>query len=282
MFFGCFLSSWFTLNASRGHSCASFSHIKTKKVYHLLDFPISQTERESIEIELSNLDKQKMLLNWNELLNLKPDDPRYSRFQDLREVIEWARVKASGTIKSAPNWITKAIAKANWDHADKLVYSWASNGVPIDKDKLMQIMKVINEKPDVMRTTKIGTYKSVDGATSYFDYIPPQDVEAALSEFLVWYQRNKSKMHPIELAARAHQRLTSAHVPMDGSGRFSRMVQDWILQANGFPPATYETPEQSFTAIYADCEANCSNVDAVRSTIRAVQRTLSSISSQLK
>jgi len=66
---------------------------------------------------------------------------------------------------------------------------------------------------------------------------PPIFIElnALLNEFSEWYQKEKNKLHPVELAALVHLRFVTIHPFTDGNGRISRLMMNFILKKNKFP-----------------------------------------------
>lgn len=87
-------------------------------------------------------------------------------------------------------------------------------------------------KPDI--AGKIRTHQV---AISGSRFIPPTPVEVQplLREFFRWYDRNKSSLHPVELAAAVHMRFVTVHPFADGNGRMSRLLMNFILQKHGYP-----------------------------------------------
>jgi Fic family protein len=63
----------------------------------------------------------------------------------------------------------------------------------------------------------------------------PIELNALLRNFFKWYDRNKTKIHPVELSALAHLKFVSIHPFVDGNGRMSRLIMNSILNKNGFP-----------------------------------------------
>jgi len=90
----------------------------------------------------------------------------------------------------------------------------------------------IETKPDI--AGRIRTYKV---AISGSRFMPPTPVEVQplLREFFRWYDRNKSSLHPVELAAAVHLRFVTVHPFADGNGRMSRLLMNFILQKHGYP-----------------------------------------------
>jgi len=87
-------------------------------------------------------------------------------------------------------------------------------------------------KPDI--AGKIRKYQvAIHGSK----FMPPLPVEVfpMLTEFFQWYNKNKNKSHPVELAAIAHLKLVTIHPFGDGNGRISRLVMNFILNWRKYP-----------------------------------------------
>lgn len=67
------------------------------------------------------------------------------------------------------------------------------------------------------------------------DYVAPdwQDVEDLMKELIIFIE--KSKVSPIELAARAHYKFERIHPFGDGNGRIGRLLMNHILWHAGYP-----------------------------------------------
>lgn len=63
----------------------------------------------------------------------------------------------------------------------------------------------------------------------------PVEVNPLLDEFFKWYQGQKNRLHPVELAALVHYRFVSVHPFGDGNGRISRLMMNFVLAKHGFP-----------------------------------------------
>jgi len=87
-------------------------------------------------------------------------------------------------------------------------------------------------KPDIA-----GKVRAHQVAISGSRFMPPSPVEiqALLREFFRWYDRNKSSLHPVELAASVHLRFVTVHPFADGNGRMSRLLMNFVLRKHGFP-----------------------------------------------
>ena len=54
-----------------------------------------------------------------------------------------------------------------------------------------------------------------------------------MEDFFKWY--NKNKIHPVELAAKAHYKFVKIHPFGDGNGRISRLIMNFILSKYKYP-----------------------------------------------
>jgi len=114
-------------------------------------------------------------------------------------------------------------------------------------------------KPDM--AGKIRKYPvSISGSK----FMPPLAVEVypMLAEFFRWYNKNKNKLHPIELAAMAHLKFVTIHPFGDGNGRISRLVMNFILHRKKYP--MLDIPYEGRNSYYNALE---------RSQLRQVDRT---------
>jgi len=68
-------------------------------------------------------------------------------------------------------------------------------------------------------------------------FTPPSPVELAvlLKEFFDWYNKNKNKISPVELAALTHLKFVTIHPFTDGNGRMSRLMMNFVLNRSGYP-----------------------------------------------
>jgi len=71
------------------------------------------------------------------------------------------------------------------------------------------------------------------------DFIPPHSshIDLLMRRFLDWLNDPENMLlHPVRFAALAHYKLVYIHPFTDGNGRTSRLLMNWILMQNGFPP----------------------------------------------
>lgn len=68
-----------------------------------------------------------------------------------------------------------------------------------------------------------------------FEATPAPYVKADMDILLKWYEENK-KTHPLTLATIFHHKFEKIHPFMDGNGRTGRMLLNYILLQNNYPP----------------------------------------------
>jgi len=80
-----------------------------------------------------------------------------------------------------------------------------------------------------LRTTQVYVAKHVPP--------PPSQLQELMSQFLAWLNHpNSVAMHPIRYAALAHYHLVYIHPFLDGNGRTSRLLMNFLLMQAGYPP----------------------------------------------
>lgn len=108
-----------------------------------------------------------------------------------------------------------------------------------EKDLSLQVVLLWHKrlfegtKPDIA-----GRIREHQVAISGSRFMPPMpsEVQPLLREFFRWYNRSKTSLHPVELAATVHLKFVTIHPLTDGNGRISRLLMNFILQRHGFPP----------------------------------------------
>jgi fido (protein-threonine AMPylation protein) len=71
---------------------------------------------------------------------------------------------------------------------------------------------------------------------SNFDATPAKYVKTDMDLLLKWFKENNKKLHPLVLAIIFHHKFEKIHPFADGNGRTGRMVANYILLKNNYPP----------------------------------------------
>ena len=114
----------------------------------------------------------------------------------------------------------------------------------INKRNLLEIHRLILKSID---SENAGVYRKVPVRISGSAHTPPQPylIEKMMEDFFYHYERQKNKLHPIILAAEMHERLATIHPFVDGNGRTSRLLMNFILLKNGYTLAILKGDTQS-------------------------------------
>ena len=141
----------------------------------------------------------------------------------------------------------------NHQHAIDYIKELASKKQTISERDVLQIHQLILQSID---NQNAGKYRNVQVLISGAKHIPPQPflVPKQMEELFIWYNENKTILHPIELSAEMHERLVTIHPFIDGNGRTSRLLMNLILLQNGFPIAILKGDTESRLKYYGALE----------------------------
>tara|TARA_Y100000310_G_scaffold338995_1_gene430260 strand:+ start:1040 stop:1984 length:945 start_codon:yes stop_codon:yes gene_type:complete len=99
---------------------------------------------------------------------------------------------------------------------------------------LLKVNKILTKNTGVLYGGRIRFFEvQIFGSK----HVPPkhEELNKHLLNMFKWYSANKNKIHPFELAAMIHAKLTWIHPFEDGNGRTSRAIMNFILMKKGFP-----------------------------------------------
>ena len=74
-----------------------------------------------------------------------------------------------------------------------------------------------------------------------FKATPTPYVKTDMDLLLEWYEKNRNKLHPLVLAIIFHHKFEKIHPFFDGNGRTGRMLMNYILIQNNYPPIVIHT-----------------------------------------
>ena len=144
---------------------------------------------------------------------------------------------------------------------------------PLSEAFIRELNKTILVRPfwkdavtDVGQPTRmevrIGEYKSrpnhVQTATGeIFYYATPEETPIMMKELVEWYndEADKKQLSPIELAALLHYRYIRIHPFEDGNGRISRLLVNYVLIRNNYPPIIIQSKDKdNYLRILHQCD----------------------------
>jgi Fic family protein len=100
------------------------------------------------------------------------------------------------------------------------------------------------------RLISIGDYKSHPNSVrlstgEMFHYATPEETPRKMAELVTWYRKASAEQHPLLAAARLHYDFVRIHPFDDGNGRVSRLLMNYHLLRNGFPPVVIKSADKN-------------------------------------
>ena len=221
---------------SNAASCLGQLTENTRSIERWLDRPYRGDISHSLSKRWFDIERRSQKVNWL-AFRKHAQNPVFLEIQRLRS-------QGSATIyiqNNALHGISDAFEQAllNWNEAEQKVVEWVEAAQPITFGRLQWINQKIHDHaaPSWITSGALRTYeqKFMGGHVP----VSAGDVLPALQRFEVWFQGAEKRLHPIQVAAEAYQRLILIHPFADGNGRSIRLLLDWILQRHGFPPAAF-------------------------------------------
>ncbi|MCK4650050.1 Fic family protein [Candidatus Pacearchaeota archaeon] len=82
--------------------------------------------------------------------------------------------------------------------------------------------------------------------------VPKEELRNYLKDFIEWYKENQNKFKPLVLAAILHNQFEHIHPFQDGNGRVGRLLLNYILLKNNYPPINImlEDRQEYYKSLY--------------------------------
>jgi Fic family protein len=79
-----------------------------------------------------------------------------------------------------------------------------------------------------------------------FHYASPEETPAKMNELMNWLRMvsSEGKLHPAQIAAQLHYDFVRIHPFDDSNGRTSRLLMNYVLLRNGFPPVIIKASDK--------------------------------------
>jgi Fic family protein/DNA-binding XRE family transcriptional regulator len=121
----------------------------------------------------------------------------------------------------------------NHTEAIEFIRELTTRNLDLNEYRLKQIHHLVLKGID---RKNAGQYRQVGVRIGGSKHVPPEPYMLAklMEDYLHHYERQKSFMHPVILAAEMHERLVTIHPFIDGNGRTSRLVMNLILLKHGY------------------------------------------------
>jgi Fic family protein len=133
---------------------------------------------------------------------------------------------------------------------------------PLTENFIRELHKLILKEPyevdaitsdgkPTKKLIKIGEYKTTPNHVKtktgeIFYFATPEETPAKMYDLIRWFE-DKSKnegFNPILVAAEFHYRFIRIHPFDDGNGRTARILMNFILLQNGYPPVVVKTQDK--------------------------------------
>ncbi|MEW6329518.1 MAG: Fic family protein [Candidatus Micrarchaeota archaeon] len=158
------------------------------------------------------------------------------------------------TLKETDLFLSEGVVGANKPFEDYLDAKGHKNAVSlvflwVDKDPKRKIQEI--DILNLHRTTMwardwAGKYREVQVYIRGAAHLPPppSHVMKMMKEFMKRLNENPEKLPVIAHAAVSHAEFEGIHPFVDGNGRVGRLLANWILMREGYPPIIIEVRER--------------------------------------
>jgi Fic family protein len=149
------------------------------------------------------------------------------------------------------------------DVAIKLVQEYAADKTrELTEADIRQLNSIILVRPywgiaqtvDGQQTRKLiepGVYKREPNSVllqngEMFHYASPEETPAKMKALMDWYRKAERDftLHPVYVAAKMHYDFVRIHPFDDSNGRTSRLLMNYVLLRNGFPPVIIKSSDK--------------------------------------
>lgn len=96
-----------------------------------------------------------------------------------------------------------------------------------------------------------GEYKKMPNSVrlengEFFNYSSPEETPAKMNDLITFYKTHiaSTETHPLWLAAMLHYKFVLIHPFDDGNGRVARLLTNYVLMKQGFPPLVIKSNEK--------------------------------------
>ena len=123
----------------------------------------------------------------------------------------------------------------NHRKAFRYVKECIGQGMPLDEKTIKDIHALLMENIQVG-----GVYRNAQVYISGAQHMPPPPplMYRQVKDFYANLSWKGKELNPVELAAWTHAEFVKIHPFMDGNGRTSRLIMNYQLMAEGFPPVS--------------------------------------------
>lgn len=124
----------------------------------------------------------------------------------------------------------------NLKEAMDFVESLVNGKEELNERSLKDIHRLVVDR--VIDRVFVGNYRRIDVMISGSKHLPPSflTVQDEMDKFFEWMSTAMQELHPVEFAALLHEKFVTIHPFADGNGRTARLLMNFALTKNGYPP----------------------------------------------
>ncbi len=175
--------------------------------------------------KLDFLTKQEILKNFliEFAYNTTSIEGNTIKIQEAKKLLEEGKTPKNKTLREI----------YDLQNTEKVFFEILEKKEEINNDCIINIHKALLDNID----KRIG-YRTQDVRVirANFKSTPAPYVKTDMNLLLKWYNENKERLHPFVLAVSFHHKFEKIHPFMDGNGRTGRMLLNYILIKNNYPP----------------------------------------------
>lgn len=143
----------------------------------------------------------------------------------------------------------------NHSEAFEFILELVKGKVEISEYNLLQLHAIILKSID---KDNAGRYRNLNVRIGGSKHTPPEPylIRPQMEDLFNYYERMKSELHPLLLAADMHYKLVTIHPFIDGNGRTSRLLMNLIAYQFGYPMINISGSYESRMGYYKALEIN--------------------------
>ena len=168
----------------------------------------------------------------------------------------------------------------NHSEAVALLHDMVSKNAVFNAHRLKQIHHLVLKGIDERNA---GKYRNIQVMISGSEHIPPAPyiLDKLMEDYFIYYEQNRTRIHPVLLAAEMHERLVTIHPFIDRNGRTSRLVMNFILLQNGYTIDNLKGNLENRLAYYSALEKVQLNHDSTDFYTLIIDHALASLKEHL-
>ncbi len=183
---------------------------------------------------LANSLQEKLIVEWT--YNSNAIEGNTLTLSETKVVLEGITIGGKSMVEH--------LEAINHREAILFVEDLIANKEPLSQWNIKNIHALILKEID---NTNAGKYRSENVVISGAKHIPPKHYEIGdlMQKLMAEYQNEWKAFHPVVRATLLHGEFVKIHPFIDGNGRTSRLLLNFELMKNGYPPIIIKNEERA-------------------------------------